>query len=222
LRAAVGMLTGAAGVIAWLSPGGLGEAGAVAVTDGVSAAGYRSLTGMVAGAPSWLGLLLEAAGEGSLVILGVLVVWRWWTRIRRHDARGTAGAVLTGVGTSAAYAVSEGLKLVVDEERPCRALRPVADVIAACPGAGDWSFPSNHATLAAGLAVGLAMVWPRLAVVTLPLAGAAALVRVLIGVHYPHDVLAGVILGSATVAAVLLAFLPLAQRLLWRTTIPAS
>ncbi|XPR82345.1 phosphatase PAP2 family protein [Streptomyces prasinus] len=91
----------------------------------------------------------------------------------------------------------------MDEERPCRALRTGVDLVAECPGAGDWSFPSNHATLAAGLAVGLAVLWPRLAAITLPLAGVVALLRVLVGVHYPHDVL-----GGAVVAAVLLAFMP--------------
>lgn len=99
----------------------------------------------------------------------------------------------------------------MDEERPCRALRTGADLVAECPAAGDWSFPSNHSTLAAGLAVGLAVLWPRLVAITLPLAGAAALLRVLVGVHYPHDVLAGAILGGTLVVAVLLAFMPLAQ-----------
>lgn len=200
------------GVIAWLSPGGLGEVSAVEVTGGASASAYRSVTGTVADAPSWMGALLELATEGTLVILGVLLAWMWWTAVRRKDSRGASGAVLTGLGTVAAYAVSEAVKLVVDEERPCRALRMGADVISECPQAGDWSFPSNHATLAAGLGVGVAMLWPRLAAVTLPLAGAAALLRVVVGVHYPHDVLAGAILGGTGVAAVLLALLPLAQR----------
>ncbi|HSX99979.1 MAG TPA: phosphatase PAP2 family protein, partial [Streptomyces sp.] len=70
--------------------------------------------------------------------------------------------MLIGLGTVAAYAVSEAVKLVVDEERPCLALRTGADLIAECPGAGDWSFPSNHATLAAGMAVGMAVLRPRL------------------------------------------------------------
>ncbi|WTH50733.1 phosphatase PAP2 family protein [Streptomyces sp. NBC_01550] len=147
--------------------------------------------------------LLEAAGEGTLVILGLLLVRLCWTAVRRKDAAGTAGAVLIGVGTVAAYAISEALKLVVDEERPCRALREV-EAITECPPTGDWPFPSNHATLAAALAVGLAMLRPRLATLTLSLAGAAALLRLLVGVHYPHDVLAGAILGGTVVAAVLL------------------
>lgn len=208
LLGASGVLGAGAGVVTWLSPGGLGEAGPVEVTGGASAAAYRSLTGVVADAPSWLGTLLDLATEGTLVLLGLLLVWKGWTAVRRGDARGVAGAVLTGLGTVAAYAVSEAVKLVVDEERPCRAVHTGAGPVAECPAVGDWSFPSNHATLAAGLAVGLAVLWPRLAALTLPLAGATALLRVLVGVHYPHDVLAGATLGGTVVAAVLLVCVP--------------
>lgn len=209
---ALAVLGVGAGVVAWLAPGGLGEPDPVEVTGGVSASAYRSVTEAVADAPSWLGPVFEVATEGTLVILGMTLVWMWWTALRRGDPRGVAGTVLTGLGTVAAYAVSEAVKLVVDEERPCRAVRAAVEPVAECPGAGDWSFPSNHATLAAALAVGLAVLWPRLAVVTLPLAGAAALLRVLVGVHYPHDVLAGAVLGGAVVAAALLACLPRAER----------
>jgi undecaprenyl-diphosphatase len=196
----------------WLAPGGLGDAGAIEVTDGASASLRQSLTGAVADAPSWLGPVLEVSGEATLVILGMLLAWTAWTALRRADAHGVAGSVLTGIGTVVAYAASEALKLVVDEERPCRAVRTLFEPVAECPAPGDWSFPSNHATLAAALAVGLALLRPRLAAVTLPLAGAAALLRVLVGVHYPHDVLAGAVLGGAVAAASLLAFLPLARR----------
>lgn len=201
---------GAAAVVG-LAPGGLGTDEAVEVTDGASASVYRSLTGAVADAPSWAGHLLELACDGTLVVLGLLLVWVWWRAVRRADARVCAGAVLTGIGTVLAYAASEAVKLVVDEERPCRVLLRGAAAVAECPPPGDWSFPSNHATLAAGLGVGLALVRPRLAAVTLPLAGAAALLRVLVGAHYPHDVLAGAVLGGSVAAAVLLAFLPLAR-----------
>lgn len=147
--------------------------------EGASASAYRSVAGAVADVPAWMASLLEVAGGGTLVILGLLLVRLCWTAVRRKDAAGAAGAVVIGVGTVAAYAISEALKLVVDEERPCRALRGV-EAITDCPPTGDWSFPSNHATLAAALAVGLAMLRPRLATLTLSLAGAAALLRVLV------------------------------------------
>jgi undecaprenyl-diphosphatase len=46
------------------------------------------VTGAVADAPSWLGPLLDMATEGTLVILGVLLVWMWWTAIRRKTHGG--------------------------------------------------------------------------------------------------------------------------------------
>ncbi|MES4901377.1 MULTISPECIES: phosphatase PAP2 family protein [unclassified Streptomyces] len=183
-----------------LYPGGLGKAGPVEVTGGASVAVYRTVNDMVADGPSGTGALLDLTADGLLVVLGGLLAWVGWEAVRRRSARGVAGVVLVGVGTGVAYAVSEALKLVVDEERPCRAVSGV-EAVADCPAVGDWSFPSNHATLAAGLAVGLAVLRPRLAAVALPLGAAVAVARVAAGVHYPHDVLAGAALGAAVVTA---------------------
>ena len=203
LLCAAALLASAAGAVVLLSPGGLGRAEPTEVTPGVSVSVYRSLTAAVADAPDRLVHLLEPVTEVTLVALGLLLLLLGWTAVRRRDPRLAAGMALTGAGTVVAYAVSEALKLVIDEERPCRAVSG-AEAVAACPEAGDWSFPSNHATLAAALATGLAIRRPRLAAVTVPLAVAAALLRVLTGVHYPHDVLAGALLGAAVVAALLI------------------
>jgi len=206
---AAALLAAGAAAVFLLSPGGLGDPGPVEVGHGASASAYRALTGAVADAPV---ALLEAASEGTVAVLGLLLAVLGWTALRRKDARGIAGTAVVGLGTVAAYALSEALKLVVDEERPCRAVRG-ATAIAHCPAAGDWSFPSNHATLAAALAIGLAVLRPRWSALTLPTAAAAALLRVLVGAHYPHDVLAGAILGGCVVAAALLVLEPLAVRL---------
>lgn len=200
------LLASAAAVIGALSPGGLGQPGPREVTQGTSVSLYRSVSGAAGDGPEWLGHLLELSSEATLIVLGLLLLGVCWTAVRRRDAGAVAGAVLIGAGTVVAYAVSEALKLVVDEERPCRAVDG-ARAVAACPEPGDWSFPSNHATLAAALAVGLAVRRPRLAAVTLPLAVAAALLRVLVGVHYPHDVIAGAVLGGAVVTAAIVVLL---------------
>lgn len=213
LGSAVSLGAGA-GTVAWLMPEGTDEGGPAKVVDGVSASGYRWVTETVADAPSWASTAMELATEGTLVILGLLLVAVWWIAVRRREAYGVAGTMLTGVGTVAAYVISEAVKVVVDEERPCRVVRGAAAAIAECPEVGDWSFPSNHATLAAGLAIGLAVLRPRLAALTLPVAAVAALLRVMVGVHYPHDVFAGAILGATVTAAVVLALTPAAARLL--------
>ncbi|MEV0282752.1 phosphatase PAP2 family protein [Kribbella sp. NPDC050820] len=196
-------------VVVLLYPGGLGTTVPVRVTTGDFASAFRALNDVVADAPSWMGSLVDLAGGGLLVALGLLLL-----RVAFHyrDARTVAGVLLTGIGTVVAYGLSEALKLVVDEERPCRAV-PGAEVIAHCPAAGDWSFPSNHATLAAGLAIGIALLRPRLAALALPLAAGVALARVAAGVHYPHDVAAGTVLGATLVAALLLIATPLTTRM---------
>ncbi|MCP2247216.1 phosphatase PAP2 family protein [Lentzea aerocolonigenes] len=101
-------------------------------------------------------------------------------------------AVLAGAGVVVAYAVSEVVKLVVQEERPCR----TAPSLAPCPEPGDWSFPSNHSVIAGASAMAiwaLHRTWGWVAAVC---ALAAAASRVIVGVHYVHDVLAGLALGA--------------------------
>lgn len=65
----------------------------------------------------------------------------------------------------------------------------------------DSSFPSNAATLAFALAFGVFLYWRRLGAVMLVLAFLLCLARIVAGVHYPLDVIAGAALagGSALV-----------------------
>jgi undecaprenyl-diphosphatase len=134
--------------------------------------------------PALAGLLALAA----LLVAALLFAWR------TDVARFAAGAAAT-VGAPLAYLVSEGVKLLVAQDRPCRALASVAE----CPPVGDWSFPSNHSTVAfalfAAIVVAAGHGW-------MPWAGAllavvVACARVAEGVHYPHDVAAGALLGIA-------------------------
>jgi membrane-associated phospholipid phosphatase len=84
--------------------------------------------------------------------------------------------------------------------------------VATCPPVGDWAFPSNHATIAGAAAAGLLLARPRPTRATwlvVPLAVMAAALRVVTGVHYPHDVLAGLLLGAAIAVAFVLGLAPL-------------
>ncbi|WKX71830.1 phosphatase PAP2 family protein [Streptomyces sp. XD-27] len=161
---------------------------------------YRGITDAAHDSPGWLHRLAELGTDAGLLLLAGVAAAAWW-RARRGTARGMALALLVPVATVAAYVCSEALKTVVDEERPCRAVTGAAPPIASCPPPGDWSFPSNHATLAAALAVGAVFAWRRTAALALPLAALLAFSRVYVGVHYPHDVAAGAVLGAVTAAA---------------------
>ncbi len=194
----------------------------VRLARGPSEAAYLAITARAAQV-SGVHVVAEA---GVLLLVALFVVAAW--RARAHGPGTVAVALAGGFGAVLAYAVSEGTKLVVRQPRGCWELVEVAH----CPPAGDWSFPSNHTTIAfalaaavvatsasTGLRVRAADVPSRhgraarknalwsLALVALPVAlacvtGAA---RVVQGVHLPHDVVAGAVLGVCTVAATILA-----------------
>ncbi|GAO06793.1 phosphatase PAP2 family protein [Streptomyces lydicamycinicus] len=166
---------------------------------------YRDLTDLAHHAPDWLRTLAELGTEGGLLLLMATAVPVWW-RARSHPARSVARAVLVPISSAVAYLLSELVKSVVDEERPCRAVAGAAASLVPCPPEGDWSFPSNHSTIAAALAVALALACRATLLLALPVALLTGLSRVFVGVHYPHDVLAGLTLG-ATAAALCTALL---------------
>lgn len=111
---------------------------------------------------------------------------------RAHEAAGLALVVLI-----LSHLLVQLVKRGVGRPRPCRdhcgSLVTVPD---------RFSFPSGHAAAAMSIAFGYSVVFPELAV---PLVAAAAVVgmsRVVLGVHYPGDVLAGQLIALATGLAV--------------------
>lgn len=182
-RAMVAAVVLAAGglIVAWL-----------AGTGSVSSAWYLRL---VDASPNPVVSVASDVGLVALVALFVAAVWN-----RRRQAARLGTLVAGGLGVTAAYVASEGLKIVVAAERPCRAVVQLAD----CPGPGDWSFPSNHAVIAFSLLTCLAAARSRTWIVATLLAIAVGYARVAVGAHYPHDVVAGLVLGTAGAAGAML------------------
>jgi len=75
----------------------------------------------------------------------------------------------------------------------------------------EFSFPSGHTLHAVALTIVLAAWFPAVALALAPLVVLIALSRVVLGLHYPSDVLAGAFLGALVAFASLaaLAFLPI-------------
>jgi undecaprenyl-diphosphatase len=94
-----------------------------------------------------------------------------------------------------------GLKAVFDVERPSmRYAEPEPLVRPPIDG----SFPSGHAATSFAAATVLSFARPRWAPVFYLLALAVGFSRVYVGVHYPLDILAGAVLGTAIATALLL------------------
>lgn len=85
------------------------------------------------------------------------------------------------------------LKPLAGRLRPCKIME--VHLLVGC-GSG-FSFPSSHAANLFGQAFFFLPVFPRSGKFLIPLAVLVALSRVFVGVHYPGDILAGAILGTA-------------------------
>jgi undecaprenyl-diphosphatase len=109
-------------------------------------------------------------------------------RERRH------GWVRGATAVGAAYALNSAIKGVVRRQRPAFAELPA---LVATPTA--LSFPSAHASSSFAAARAYSSLLP--AGPLYAVAGAMALSRVYLGVHYPSDIAAGAALGMALGAA---------------------
>jgi membrane-associated phospholipid phosphatase len=141
---------------------------------------------------------VTALGTGPVVLPVLLVASAVWASARRRWSLVLVAPLLFIVGVALRYAAMH----VIDRARP-----PAADWVVLAAGQ---SFPSGHTTTAA-LAYGLSIVLLALAlrtsglrlaltVVLLVVAALVGVSRVVLGVHWPTDVLGGWSLGVALVA----------------------
>lgn len=119
-------------------------------------------------------------------------------------ARGLHAALhmsLVGVVAATLY------RLLKRWTRRPRPFRTHADITAYIAPLDEFSFPSGHTLHAVGFTL-IALVWfPWLAPLLVPFALLVALSRVVLGVHYPSDVLAATLIGFA-LAGTSLYFVP--------------
>lgn len=132
-------------------------------------------------------IVVTHAGGAVVMIASVLLPLLLTPWPRPISARAALALTLS-------HLVVQALKRVVNRERPD------ATALIRCPD--RFSFPSGHATAALAVALSYGLAWPALG----PLLVCAAVIvgwsRVVLGVHYPGDVLVGQLIALGTVAGV--------------------
>jgi membrane-associated phospholipid phosphatase len=110
-----------------------------------------------------------------------------------HDPVLVNQAMVAGASLILANALSAGLKYGIHRKRPFVTYEDIQKETRA----GPYSFPSGHTTSAFATATSLCLAFPKWYVIapSCVWAGLVAYSRMHLGVHYPSDVLAGILLG---------------------------
>jgi undecaprenyl-diphosphatase len=155
--------------------------------------------------PRWVRMWMLAAtrlGDG----------WLWFATAALLAADGSFGLRVLGAGAVSAAIANTLLMCVkrrVRRPRPCERIRaPGFDVgpLAWFPS-DRFSFPSGHALNAFAIGSLIALAYPLTAMPVLAIAASVAASRVVLGLHWLSDVLAGSLVGALIGSAVFLVLL---------------
>jgi membrane-associated phospholipid phosphatase len=138
------------------------------------------------------GLFKANAGYG-IVLFALLLLAAYLTGRQEGDLTTVAASVWAAIAAMVALGIGQIIGGAVDRARPYETM---ANVHLLVDKTTDFSFPSDHATVAGAVAVGLLFANRRLGIAASVLAVLMAFTRVYVGAHYPGDVLAGLLLGG--------------------------
>ena len=148
---------------------------------------------------TWAHALVRGLAVYGIVVFAVLLVvaW-WWARNTEDSAIAVAEVAWAAIAPLIGFVVVQVVGSLVDRSRPYDS---IANVLVLVDRTKDFSFPSDHATAAGAIAGGL---WvaarglgsQRLAIAAIVTALLVGFSRVYVGVHYPGDVVGGLVLGA--------------------------
>lgn len=159
---------------------------------------YRAFNGFAYHHDSWEDAATLFERNAPLIVV-VLLAALFLARGKWMSVAARRGVVAGALSAGLALAIGKLISDAVARQRPFVDHPHVAHLFA--KHAADYGFPSDHATGAFAIAVALLLRHRAAGIAALVLAALIGVGRVMIGVHYPSDVLAGATLGALSALA---------------------
>jgi membrane-associated phospholipid phosphatase len=145
----------------------------------------------------WAHGFFTAYAKYGIVLFAMLLCAAYLDGRQHGDLRAVAGSVWAACAAVIALGIGQIIGGAIDRARPYETMTGIHLLVARTT---DFSIPSDHATAAGAVAVGLLFANRRWGRIAAALALLMAFTRVYVGAHYPGDVLAGLLLGGAVAA----------------------
>ncbi len=133
---------------------------------------------------------LLAAWIVPIVFIAAAVPWLISGRGVDRGKRATTGAYFAA---ALALGINQIIIRLIDRPRPFEAH---IDIVPVGHASTDSSFPSDHSTAAFAIATAAWIAYPRAGKWLMVLAVLTAVSRLMIGAHYPTDVIGGAVIGA--------------------------
>lgn len=143
---------------------------------------------------TWANGIVRFYAENGIVVFAALLVVTYLAARKRDERDGVAISIWAGGAALVALGFGQLIGGAIDRARPYDTLANVHVLVSRTT---DFSFPSDHATVAGAVAAGILLTNRRWGVVAAVAALLMAFARVYAGAHYPGDVVAGLALGAA-------------------------
>lgn len=132
-------------------------------------------------------IFFSTIGNGGICWIAVCLVLLLVPRTRKCGIVMAVSMLLTMI------VGNEIIKKVVARPRPCAVDRGVTLLI---PFPSQYSFPSGHTSNSFSAAVSIFLFYRKPGIIALVVAGIIAFSRMYLFVHYPTDILGGILLGT--------------------------
>lgn len=133
------------------------------------------------------------------VMAGAVIALPFFTflpRFRQYRKRHLELLYLVSISAfSARFVVAEAIKYIFGRPRPFVVLDGVQQLF---QHSASRSFPSGHASLAFAIAAAVSFYYPKTSILFFLAAINVGVARVVVGVHWPSDILGGALVGIVT------------------------
>jgi undecaprenyl-diphosphatase len=160
---------------------------------------------------SWAHGIVAFYANAGIAVFAMLLAASAYDARRNDRLIRLAGAVSGGIAVLIALGIGQIIGNIADRPRPYTAM---PDLHVLIHRSTDFSFPSDHATVAGAVAVALLLSDRRFGLIAAGAGVLMAAARVYVGVHYPSDVLAGLALGGLMALACWITVVPTIARML--------
>jgi undecaprenyl-diphosphatase len=145
----------------------------------------------------WFERVMHFFADQGVYLFWALLAGLWLARGRRETPSGRRGATAAGFAGLLGLGGNQVIGRVVDRARPFVHHHHHLFV----PVSHDPSFPSDHATGSFAIATAIFLRHRVAGILALVLAALVSTGRVVVGTHYPSDVVAGAAIGAACAIA---------------------